>query len=383
MTLNILADENIPAVEHYVGELGEVRRFAGRELRAGDLAGADVLLVRSVTAVNEQLLAGSAVRFVGTATSGVDHVDREYLAGQGIGFRHAPGSNANSVVEYVLAAIAAVDDHLERVLAGGTVGVVGYGHIGKAVASRLHALGICFKVYDPWLDQQTIQHPANLSEILACDVITLHPELTREQPWPSYHLFDGPALDQLHAGCLFINASRGSVADNSALEALLEKGRGPAVVLDVWEGEPGINPNLLHQLRLGTPHIAGYSMDGKLLATRMLVEAMAAQLELPWRDPGSAAGPAPPITLPTGLDGAALLRHLIACRYDIRRDDTALRQATLSVDAVAAASGFDRLRREYPQRRELAGSRVGVESMVGSTHDLLRGLGCVSGEGST
>ena len=380
MTLKLLADENIPAVEHYVGELGEVRRFAGRELRARDLAGADVLLVRSVTAVNEQLLAGSAVRFVGTATSGIDHVDREYLAGQGIGFRHAPGSNANSVVEYVLAAIAAVDDHLERLLAGGTVGVVGYGVIGKAVTGRLQAMGIRFKVYDPWLDQAAVRHAATLQEILACEVITLHPELTREQPWPSYHLFDGAALDQLQVGCLLINASRGAVVDNSALEALLTKGRGPALVLDVWEGEPGINPNLLQQVRQGTPHIAGYSLDGKLLATRMLVEAMAAQLELPWRDPGSAAGPAPAITLPAGLDGAALLRHLLACRYDIRRDDAALRQATLAVDEVDAANGFDRLRREYPQRRELAGSLVRVQ---GIPHELLRGLGCVTGEGST
>ena len=180
MTLHVLSDENIPAVEHFLGDWGVVSRFRGRDLRAADLVGVDVLLVRSVTEVNEELLADSAVKFVGTATSGVDHIDRDYLDQQGIGFAHAPGSNANSVVEYVLAAIAAVPGKLEQLLAGGSVGVVGYGHIGSMLSDRLRALGIEHRVYDPWLDQQLINQPASLMEILACDVVTLHPELTRE-----------------------------------------------------------------------------------------------------------------------------------------------------------------------------------------------------------
>ncbi len=181
MTLRILADENIPAVEHYTGGLGAVTRFSGRSLRPEHLAGVDVLLVRSVTKVDAELLHNSGVRFVGTATSGVDHIDRDYLRQQGIGFQHAPGSNANSVVEYVLAAIAGVGDHLERVLAGAPVGVIGFGVIGRAVAARLHALDINYCVYDPWLDRAVIDHPAELAQVLDCAVVTLHAELTDRQ----------------------------------------------------------------------------------------------------------------------------------------------------------------------------------------------------------
>jgi erythronate-4-phosphate dehydrogenase len=376
VTLSILADENIPAVEHYVGALGRVERCSGRTLRSAQLADVDVLLVRSVTRVDEQLLAGSAVRFVGTATSGVDHVDQAWLQRQGIGFRHAPGSNANSVVEYVLAAIAAVGEHLEQLLAGGSVGIVGYGHIGRAVAARLQRLGIRHKVYDPWLDQHSMPQAASWDELLRCDVITLHPELTRERPWPSFHLFDARALARLQPGCLLINASRGAVVDNAALRQYLAGSAAvDDVVLDVWEGEPRVDPELLRQVRLGTAHIAGYSQDGKLLATRMLVEAMSAHFGIPWQDPGSAAGEPPVITLAQELEPAALMRHLLRCRYRIEEDDSALRKVALD-DAAAAAAGFDRLRRDYPPRRELCGSRVLVAAPSDATRELLLGLGC-------
>ena len=247
MTLHILSDENIPAVEYFLGDSGVVRQLRGRDMRAADLDGVDVLLVRSVTRVNEALLAGSAVQFVGTATSGVDHIDRDYLDQQGIGFAHAPGSNANSVVEYVLAAIASVPGKLEQLLAGGSVGIVGYGHIGSMLAARLRALGIEHRVYDPWLDQQLLSQPATLAEILACDVVTLHPELTRELPWPSFHLLGESELACLDANCLLINASRGPVLDNQALLRLLLAGHGPVSVLDVWEGEPALDHELLAQ----------------------------------------------------------------------------------------------------------------------------------------
>lgn len=374
--LNILADENIPAVEHYVGDLGQVRRCPGRSLDSSQLAGVDVLLVRSVTAVGEQLLADSAVRFVGSATSGVDHVDLAYLGRRGIGFAHAPGSNANSVVEYVLAAIATVDDYLERLLAGGAVGIVGYGNIGKAFARRLHLLGISYRVYDPWLDQQGIPRAATFEDILNCDVISLHPELTREQPWPSHHLMDSAALAQLGRDCLLINASRGAVVDNSALLRQLERDEGPTVVLDVWEDEPRISHALLQRVRLGTAHIAGYSLDGKLLATRMLAAAMAEHLSLAWRDPGDAVERAADIAIGGGLGRAELVRCLLASRYAIGLDDTALREATLGLSPDAAAAAFDCLRREYRRRRELAGSVIRLEHACAEDLATLDALGC-------
>jgi erythronate-4-phosphate dehydrogenase len=377
--VHILADENIPAVEHYAGASATVSRFSGRELGTEQLSGVDVLLVRSVTSVNQELLEGSNLRFVGTATSGVDHIDRDYLQQRGIGFSYAPGSNANSVVEYVLAAIAASGDHLERTLSGAPVGIVGYGVIGKAVAARLRALDVQFRVYDPWLDTADIKHATSLSGILECGVITLHAELTRKQPWPSYHLLAEAELAEIPEDSLLINASRGEVVDNVALSALLARGAGPDTVLDVWEGEPQIDSALLRQVEFGTPHIAGYSLDGKLLATQMLLEAMAGHLKLPWIDPGSAAGTAPALLVPEDASTAALLRAVVNQRYDIHSDDSALRTATLGANPAAAAGGFDQLRRNYPERREILGSRLAPGEVTVGAQGLLSALGCVPG----
>jgi erythronate-4-phosphate dehydrogenase len=375
--LTILADENIPAVEYYAGSLGAVKLVNGRSLQSAQLAGVDVLLVRSVTRVDEALLGDCAVRFVGTATSGVDHIDRDYLRQRGIDFAYAPGSNANSVVEYVLTAIAVSGDALERLLAGGRVGIIGYGVIGKAVAARLRALDIDYRVYDPWLAPSDISKPAELSAVMACDVVTLHPELTRAQPWPSYHLVDAAALGKLNRGSLLINASRGPVVDNQALLELLTRGGGPATVLDVWEGEPAISHALLQQVNLGTPHIAGYSLDGKLLATRMLCAAMANRLGLAWQAPSSPAGEPPLLQLPCAQAGAALVRQLLLARYDITLDDARLREVTLCRGRGQAAAAFDLLRRDYPQRRELLGSRVQGPGFSVADISLLKGLGCI------
>lgn len=377
MSFNIVADENIPALEHYLGAFGSVQRVNGRTLGRAQLGTADILLVRSVTRVDEALLAGSPVKFVGTATSGFDHIDTEYLNQHAIAFAHAPGSNANSVVEYVLAAIAAVGNTLEHLLAGGNVGIVGYGSIGKALAARLAALGICCRIYDPWLDQQLIPHAADLNAVLECDVVTLHPELTMQQPWPSHHLLGAAQLRRLRPATLLINASRGSVVDNTALLEILADGRGPRAVLDVWEDEPHISRALLRQVTLGSAHIAGYSLDGKLLATRMLSEAVAAHLQLRPPNVTCQQGAATALSVCAGWSAAELVRFLVQSRYDILRDDTLLRQSLLTAPSAAdAGQRFDLLRKAYRERRELAGSRVtGVEEL--NHHRLVTGLGCV------
>jgi erythronate-4-phosphate dehydrogenase len=376
MSLSILADENIPAVEHYLGGLGRVRRAGGRGIVPAQLQGVDALLVRSVTRVDERLLCGSAVRFVGTATSGVEHVDRDYLRERGIGFAHAPGANANSVVEYLLAAVAAVGEHLERLLAGGRVGVVGYGVIGRSVVDRLRALGIRCLVYDPWLDRTQLPDPATLPEVLACEVVALHPELTREQPWPSFHLLGRSELAQLDPAGLLVNASRGAVVDNAALRSLLGQRSAPDCVLDVWEGEPAIDRELLARVELGTPHIAGYSLDGKLRGSQSICRALASHFGIELQTPATTEA-APPLAVPGALAGAALLRLLLAARYDIRQDDVRLRRALAGAGDAGAAAAFDRLRREYPRRRELLGSVVRGHFSGEGAIDLLRGLGCV------
>ncbi len=377
MSLTILADENIPAVEHYLGAIGRVQCVNGRNLQRAQLESVDVLLVRSVTRVDATLLDGCPVKFVGTATSGFDHIDRGYLDERGIAFAYAPGSNANSVVEYVLAAIASVGDKLEQLLAGGIVGIIGYGIIGKTVAARLAALGIRYRIYDPWLDQKLVPHVGDIDAVLDCDVVTLHPELTTARPWPSYHLLGVAQLQRLRPDALLINASRGAVVDNVALLAQLDRGRGPFTVLDVWEGEPDIMVALLQRVTLGTAHIAGYSLDGKLLATRMLSEAVTAGLKLLPPPTGSPAGQAAILPIANSLSGAGLVRYLVQSRYDIHRDDALLRQALL-VDEPGPdrGHGFDLLRKSYRERRELAGSRISG-ALQPEQLNLVCALGCV------
>jgi len=374
--LKILADENIPAVEHYLGSQARVNRFNGRALQHSQLRDVDVLLVRSVTRVDEALLAGTPTKFVGTATSGVDHIDRDYLTRQGITFAYAPGSNTNSVVEYVLSAIAAVGEKLEQLLRGGELGIVGYGLVGKALAARLQALNIRYKVYDPWLDQGTIPHAATLDEVLGCDVLSLHPELTTASPWPSRYLLGRVELQRLHPEALLINASRGPVVDNAALLARLDEGHGPLTVLDVWEQEPDISALLLQRVALGTPHIAGYSRDGKLRATRMLSEAVTAQLQLPPPPGDDPDGAAPALRVSDSLSRAELIRTLLHSRYDICRDDALLREAILGGKRDRGAA-FDALRRTYPRRRELAGSLVEFGSESADHTAVAEALGCI------
>ena len=372
----IVVDENIPGVPELLAGVADIRIASGRDIDAATLVGAQALLIRSVTTVNKALLAGSQLRFIGSATSGVDHVDLDYLAQQGISFAHAPGSNANSVVEYVLAAIAAIPGKLEKMLAGGRLGIIGFGIIGKLLASRLRRLDIEFCAYDPWLGNGLVENAAELEEVLACDVVSLHAELTRRQPWPSHHLLGSRELSCLNPDALLINASRGSVIDNAALLASMQRGDlGARVVLDVWEGEPGIDHALLQRVALGTSHIAGYSFDGKLMATRMLCESLASALGLDLAEPGKRELPG--LTLAREADDVQLVRKAILGRYDIETDDAMLRAVTLGHQPAEAAAGFDRLRREYPRRRELFGTEVSVLEPSERQQQLLRALGCV------
>ncbi|MEH6584167.1 MAG: 4-phosphoerythronate dehydrogenase [Halioglobus sp.] len=378
--LRIVADQNMRGVEGYFRDIGSVKLVDGRSLGAEDLQDIDVLLVRSVTRVDESLLRDSPVRFVGTATSGFDHIDRAWLAQRDIGFSHAPGSNANSVVEYVLAAIAQTGSVLERLLSGGRIGIIGYGNIGRALARRCHALGIDYGVYDPWLPNDAVSRPMPLHDILSSDVVSVHAELTRQAPWPSWHLLGDDALAAMRSATLLINASRGEIVDNAALLSLLERGRGPATVLDVWEGEPRVAVDLLRRVNLGSAHIAGYSMDGKFLATRQLRDAVTAYFDLPEISEQSGLAPALPLEVPAALAGSALLRWALASRYSIGEDDRLLRAATLGVSAEESAVAFDQLRKNYGERRELAGSRLQVNSASPDQSVLLQALGCVVSE---
>ena len=375
----IIADENIPFAREAFGTLGDVRLMSGRAMTAEAVRDADLLMVRSVTRVNADLLSGSNVRFVGTATIGMDHVDRGWLAEAGIRFTSAPGSNADSVAEYVTAALLVMARRQGQPLAGRTMGIVGVGNVGGRVAKKARALGMEPVLNDPPLQRKTgdsVYRP--IEEVFDCDVVTLHVPLEKAGTDPTWHLADATFLSRLKPGATLINSSRGAVADNAALLEAIQSGKLSGVTLDVWEGEPAIRAGLLQAVDLGTPHIAGYSYDGKVNGTVMLYEAACEFLgETPaWRA-ADVMPPAEHAELALDLDrvtGEDALREAVLTVYPIERDDADLRD-TLSAPEPERPALFDKLRKQYPRRREFPNTRLTLTGHHPATADQLRALG--------
>ena len=318
------------------------------------------------------------MRFVGSATIGFDHVDRDYLQSRAIGFATAPGSNATSAAEYVVSALLALGEREGFRLAGRTVGIVGCGNVGSRVRERLAALGCDCLINDPPLRERGGHDEfVGLDDILQADIISMHVPLERSGRHPTRHLFDEAVLRRLKPGAVLINTSRGAVVDNAALDALLATRRDLRVVLDVWEGEPAIDMRLLEKVSLGTAHIAGYSLDGKLRGTEMIYRAACNYLGCAPRWDAAAVLPAENTLdlrdLPGG-DDFGRVRAAVFHAYDIRLDDERLREL-LRLPPDDRPAGFDRLRKEYPVRREFAATTVIIGSDAGRLGDLLRGIG--------
>jgi erythronate-4-phosphate dehydrogenase len=381
MSYSIVADENIPGLETGFAALGSVTRVNGRLLQRQQLEGADILLVRSVTRVNRELLEGSSIRFVGSATIGTDHLDTDYLDAQGIAWANAPGSNANSVVEYVLSAFARVDGLLEKLLAGGTVGIVGMGNVGSSLYHRLDAMGIQCLAYDPLLPTGSFPILSELDRVLAADAVCLHAPLTRGGKYPSFHLLGQLELQQLKEGALLLNAGRGPVIDNAALSVCLDMRPDLTVILDVWEHEPAIDLELLSKVFLATPHIAGYSLDGKLAGTQMIYQACCLALGQP--ETFTTQGAELTQLIELDASGIEALQRVIFASYDIAEDDQAMRKALVAVDGEQGAAAFDALRKHYPVRREFSHYRVASsDSLAPALKAYLRALGFVLTPGS-
>jgi erythronate-4-phosphate dehydrogenase len=374
--MKIIADENIPCVSEAFASLGDVMPVSGRGLQAEQVKEADILLVRSVTRVDEALLAGSSVRFVGSATIGFDHVDRDYLGAQGIGFATAPGSNATSAAEYVVSSLMVLAEQQDLELAGRTVGIIGCGNVGSRVRERLTALGMQCHVNDPPLREAGVDDDfVDLTTVLQSDVVTVHVPFSRHGAHPTFHLLDARVFNQLRPGTILVNTSRGAVADNTALNDILAARGDLTVVLDVWEGEPSINLSLLEKVALGTPHIAGYSLDGKLRGTEMIYRAACEFLgaQVQW-DVSTALPADPAVSLPEGMEDGALLRAAVLGCYDVRADDRRLRRLS-ELTADEQPRYFDRLRKEYPVRREFAATRLTGASIPDRIREQLAGLG--------
>ena len=365
----IVADENIPYAREAFVRLGEMRLMPGREMTAAAVREADVLFVRSVTLVNQELLRGSRVRFVGTATIGTDHIDLEYLRQAGVAFSAAPGSNANSVAEYVAAALLLVAQRQDRLPANRSIGIIGVGNVGSRVAANVEALGMRALLNDPPLERTTGDpRYLPLDDLFACDFITLHVPLEKHGADPTYHMVDAAFLAKMRSDAVLLNTSRGAVVDNAALLAALEAGELAGTVLDVWEGEPEINPALLNRAMLGTPHIAGYSLDGKANGTEMIYRAACQALDIePEWDAGQSM---PPPQIPELLINASdrpieeILREAVLRIYPIENDDAPLRIIN-ELPANERAAGFDRLRKEYPTRREFQNTAIKLVGGLG------------------
>ena len=376
--MRIVADENIPLLDEFFAGFGEIHRLPGRHIDAGAVAYADLLLVRSVTQVNRALLEGSTVKFVGTCTIGTDHLDLDYFQEAGITWASAPGCNARGVVDYVLGSLLALAEQQGVDLATRTYGIVGAGQVGSRLHKVLRGLGWRVLVCDPPRQSAQGGDYVSLQQVLdECDVISLHTPLERLGEHPTYHLFDHARLASLKPGSWLINASRGAVVDNQALRELLPQRTDLQVVLDVWEGEPQADPELAALCRIATPHIAGYSLDGKLRGTAQIYRALCQHVDVV---PGVELAQLMPaswlsdLTVDGNADPAWVLATVCRAVYDPRRDDADFRRS-LQGDAATRRAAFDGLRKHYPMRREIDGLKVCVKGDAPVLVSLVQALG--------
>ncbi len=355
--MKIYYDENMPFAKEFFSEFGQLVAFSGREVSSVDLADADVLLVRSVTQVNQQLLANnSQLQFVGTATIGVDHIDQAYLDNRNIPFYSAPGCNAVSVAEYVISSLVIMAERYLLDIFSLTVGIVGAGNTGSKLSEKLTALGIKHLLCDPPLVKKYRENgqavPSNfvsMEQVLACDVISLHVPLVYDGEFPTYHLLNEKNLAQLSARQILINVCRGEIIDNQALLTLKQQAWPTTLVLDVWEKEPDILLPLIDFADIATAHIAGYSVEGKARGSEMLYQALCKQLNRPVKKQLSHFLPVALIdhvNIAADFD-AIMLNQLVKLVYDVRRDDAVFRQNI-------TRQGFDYIRKNYPARREFS-----------------------------
>ncbi|GAB2794720.1 4-phosphoerythronate dehydrogenase PdxB [Halomonas shantousis] len=375
--MRILVDENIPLVEEFFGELGEVTRLSGRAITADAVREHDVLLVRSVTRVDKDLLKGSRVRFVGTCTIGTDHVDTAYLAQQRIGFASAPGSNADSVVDYVLSSLLLLAEEEGFSLAGKTLGIVGVGNVGRRLQARLDELDVhCLLCDPPRAEKEGAEGFVDLDSLIErADIVCLHTPLIKSGPYTTRHLMNRERIQALKPGSVLINAGRGDCLDNAALRERLEARNDLRTVLDVWENEPGIDEALYALVDIATPHIAGYSMDGKMRGTEMVYQAAMRYFGLPARRKLGQLKPEPWLRKIVLNHWAPPLEALSLCTracYDVRRDMLAFDHYRRR---MGMAVGFDAYRAEYPMRREFFTLRVELKKNARGLREVLEGFG--------
>jgi erythronate-4-phosphate dehydrogenase len=377
--VHIVVNKHTPYAVKAFERIGKVTAFDTHEITKDTVKDADILIVRSETKVDHTLLDGSCVKFVGTVTIGTDHVDKEYLAKNGITFVSSPGSNSNSVSEYVTATLLELAQNKNFSLDDKTIGIVGVGSVGSKVWRKVETLGMQVLLNDPPLQRLGSSYPLHsLEQLMEADIITLHVPLTRSGPDATYHLFDEKRIRKMKRGAILINTSRGSVVETDALKHTLSDGHLSTAVLDVWEKEPNINTSLLELVSLGTQHIAGHSLDGKVNALRMNYEAVCRFLSKPI-DLEINASLLDPVVREIKIDTVhasiqQTLRNIVKQCYDINTDDRLLRQI-ISLPEEERGKYFARLRTEYRIRREFFNYTIRMDSEAKSLFNMLQLLG--------
>ncbi len=357
--MTVFVDENIPRVAEIIGKSFDVRKFKGRSLEKRDLidSGCRALIVRSTTKVRKELLEGTDVEFVGTATSGIDHVDLDYLESKHIYFASAPGANANSVAEYFVYSILLWSKILGIGVPGGKIGVIGYGNVGKIVAEYSRRFGREVFLNDPPLSDEGFEFPsefrvATLDEIFEeCEVITNHVPLTDSDPHPTLGLIGADLILKMKPDSLIIHASRGKVVEEAPLLERLIKEEIYASI-DVWASEPDFDSELAERTIHCSPHVAGYSRDGKLRGSMKMLTAFEEffKVELDKNDIEKDLEPYSPAPPELFRNRELIYDKLLEYR---RFDDDKTRFLKAArMSRSNKMKEFDRLRKEYPIRRE-------------------------------
>ncbi len=371
--MKIIADNKIPFLKGVFEPLGvEMEYCPGNEINAATVKDADALIIRTRTRCNEDLLKGSKVKFIATATIGFDHIDTHYCDKNGIVWKNAPGCNSGSVMQYMASVLTRLAMQQNFSFKTSTLGVVGVGNVGSKVAAMASLLGMNVLLNDPpraRAEGETGFVP--LDEIIRkADIITFHVPLNRGGTDNTFHLFDDEFVKKLKAGTTIINASRGEVVSNNVLISAFKQKRIKAAVLDVWENEPDIDTGLLSLVSIATPHIAGYSMDGKANGTAMAVRAVSNFFNLGLANWYPNNIPVPEKTEIeincSGLSLQQVIGKAIISTYDVLNDNNRLRRS---------AHTFEHQRNNYPLRREFNTFRVKLHNAAAESVDILKRLG--------
>ena len=371
--MKIICDNKIPFLKGVLEPFAEVLYLPGKETTAEVTKDADALITRTRTICNKDLLEGSSVKVIATATIGFDHIDTEWCESNGIHWENAPGCNSWSVKQYIASVLVTIARNHGFELSDKTLGVVGVGNVGSKVAEVASLLGMKVLLNDPPRARKEGSGKfVSLDEVISkADIITIHVPLEKQGEDATWHLFDEAMIARLHKGQFLFNSSRGPVVDNKALKAALQSHSIAGAVLDVWEGEPDLDPELVNMLDLSTPHIAGYSADGKANGTTMAVHVVAKQLGLPLAEWKPESIPAPEQALDFTIEAAGktlsqVLSEAILHTYEVTEDSDRLR---------ANLSQFEKLRGDYQIRREFTAYSINLVNGTAEMADRLIKIG--------